>query len=199
MALDQTQNFIRGSVAASIGSSDTTISVSDASVYPDPSNGEYNLVLWDSQTYNLPVDDPDVEIVRVTARDTTNDDLTVTRGQENTTAASHPSSSELLLDATAKMFGDIESAITLRDIDVQDSGSSVVSPLRVLNLGANLTVTDDGNGEAVIDADSTQSSSTTVTDLNSDVDASQHDMMLQGTIDTRDQTFDARDTNIRII
>jgi hypothetical protein len=47
--------------------------------------------------------------MRVTGRNTTDDDLTVTRGQETTSGASHPSGAAIHLSPTAKMFGDIES------------------------------------------------------------------------------------------
>jgi len=107
MALDPVANFVRGSTDAATDSTQTTISVVDASVFPNPANGEYNLVLWYDNSHPRPDQDPDVEIVRVTARDTTNDDLTVTRGQEGTAGASHPSGSALQLSPTAKVFGDV--------------------------------------------------------------------------------------------
>jgi hypothetical protein len=107
MSLDQTGNFIRQSVASAVSSGDTTISVTDASAFPDPSNGNYNLVLWDTEA-GRPDQDGDVEVVRVTGRDTTNDDLTVSRGQETTSDVSHPDTSALQLAPTAKMFGDID-------------------------------------------------------------------------------------------
>jgi len=112
MALDQIANFVRGSTDAATDSTQTTISVVDASVFPDPANGEYNLVLWYDNSYPRPDQDPDVEIVRVTARDTGVDELTVTRGQEDTSGASHPSGSAVHLSPTAKMFTDIEDSYT---------------------------------------------------------------------------------------
>jgi len=110
MPLDPAANFIRGTTDSSVASADTTISVADASIFPDPStNGEYNLVLWDADTHPRPDQDSDVEIVRCTSIDTTADELTVARGQEGTSDASHPSGAALQLSPTAKMFGDIES------------------------------------------------------------------------------------------
>lgn len=109
MVLDPAANFVRGAADAAIGSADTTISVSDASIFPDPSaDGDYNVVVWDADTHPRPDQDSNVEIVRVTGRDTNNDDLTVSRGQESTSAVNHPSGSALQLSPTAKMFGDIE-------------------------------------------------------------------------------------------
>jgi len=109
MSLDQTTNFVRENAAESIGSTETTISVDDASTFPDPNNGNYNVVIWDYDTYKRPDEDPDVEIMRVTGRDTSNDTISVTRGQEATAATPHPSSSQLHLAPTAKMFADIDS------------------------------------------------------------------------------------------
>jgi len=68
MALDQYANFVRGTLSAAVNSTQTTLSVSDATIFPDPANGEYNLVLWDAVTNPRPDQDPDVEIVRVTGR-----------------------------------------------------------------------------------------------------------------------------------
>ena len=109
MSLDQTTNFVRENAAESIGSTETTISVDDASTFPDPNNGNYNVVIWDYDTYKRPDEDPDVEIMRVTGRDTSNDTISVTRGQEATAASSHPTTSDLHLAPTSKMFADIDS------------------------------------------------------------------------------------------
>lgn len=135
MALDQTDNFVRGSTDASVDSTQTTISVVDASIYPDPANGEYNLVLWDVDSYQRPDQDPSVEIIRVTGRDTTNNNLTVTRGQESTSGASHPSGSALHLSPTAKMFGDISTEFA--DSNHTHSG--------LYNSGLKLSVDSSGN------------------------------------------------------
>jgi hypothetical protein len=113
MVLDPSENFVRGSTDTSVASGDTTLSVVDASIFPDPTSvGDYNAVLWDADQFPEPYEDANAEIVRVTAVDTTNDDLTVTRGQENTTAASHPSGAAIQMSATAKMFSDIENTFS---------------------------------------------------------------------------------------
>jgi len=124
MVLDQAANFVRGNLSSSVNSTQTTFPVNDASIYPDPANGEYNLVCWDFNTYARPDQDPNVEIVRVTGRDTTNDDLTVARAQEGTAGASHPSDSALQLSPTAKVFDDIES-----DINKPDWSEDANSPI----------------------------------------------------------------------
>lgn len=149
MALDQTANFIRGSTDASVDDTQTTISVVDASIFPDPASGEYNLVLWDADSNPRPDQDPSVEIVRVTARDTTNNDLTVTRGQEGTTGSSHPSGSALQLSPTAKMFGDIASRYVAEGENFDGQGTSSFTNLASVSAG-ELGITglvDDGTND----------------------------------------------------
>ena len=109
MVLDAVSNFVRGETDAALDDTETTVSVADASIFPDPAtDGEYNLVIWDASSFPRPDQDDGVEIVRVTARDTSGDDLTVTRGQEGTSASAHPDGSALHLSPTAKMFSDID-------------------------------------------------------------------------------------------
>ena len=113
MVLDAVSNFVRGNTDAAVGTSDTTVSVADASIFPDPAtDGEFNVVIWDVNNFPRPDQDGDVEILRVTERDTTDDELTVTRGQEMTSAAAHPEGSAIHLSPTAKMFTDIEDTFT---------------------------------------------------------------------------------------
>jgi hypothetical protein len=114
--VDQTANFVRGEADSSIGAGDTTISVVNASEFPDPANGQYNLVLWDDGL-GRPDQDSDVEIVRVTGRDTTNDNLTVTRAQEGTSDVSHPSGSALQLSPTTKTIDDLATTIPTYEED----------------------------------------------------------------------------------
>jgi hypothetical protein len=116
MVLDPAENFVRGATDASVASGDTTISVADASLFVDPSTeGEYNVVVWDSDTYNNPdiaFNNSATEIMRVTARDANNNNLTVTRGQENTSAISHPSGATVLHTLTAIDQQDIENTFS---------------------------------------------------------------------------------------
>jgi len=63
MTLDNYSNFVKAEIAVQIGSNDTTIAVGDASVFPDPANGEFNCLIWDPNTYATAMDDPDREIV----------------------------------------------------------------------------------------------------------------------------------------
>lgn len=130
MALDQVANFVRDGVTSAINAGETTIQVENASAFPDPTNGKYNVVVWDAGGFPRPDQDPDVEIMRVTARDTGTNELTVTRAQEGTSDVSHPDSSELQLSPTAKMLDDVDSE--LEDIEpntpgwVEDDNSPLV-------------------------------------------------------------------------
>lgn len=110
MALDPAANFVRGTTDADVDDTQTTVSVDDASIFPDPStDGEFNVVIWDAANFPRPDQDADVEVLRVTAIDTETNDLTVVRGQEGTSASTHPSGSAVHLSPTAKMFSDIDS------------------------------------------------------------------------------------------
>jgi hypothetical protein len=68
----------------------------------------FNATWWNFTDYSDPSDDPNVEIVRVTAIST--DTLTITRGQEGTTASTKNTGGKvykLILGVTAKMITDI--------------------------------------------------------------------------------------------
>lgn len=121
MALDQAANFVRGSLTAAVGPADTTFEVANAEQYPDPSTRQYNLVVWDADNHARPDQDSNVEIVRVSARDTTADELTVARGEENTSAASHPNSAAVQLSPTAKVVEDVQTKTS----GLSDDGNSL--------------------------------------------------------------------------
>jgi hypothetical protein len=113
MSLDQVANFIKVVVALGHGVSDTSIDLAtgQGAKLPDPASGQYNLVWWNATDYADPADDPNVEIVRVTAR--LNDTITVTRAQEGTTATQKQNVGKIYkmqLALTAKMIADIASS-----------------------------------------------------------------------------------------
>jgi len=115
MALDAVKNFGKVTVSTGYGTSDTSIVLTsgNGAKLPAPAtDGSFNLVWWNSTDYGDPADDPNVEIVRCTARST--DTLTVTRAQEGTTAANHNTAGKtytMILPLTAKMITDIAAAI----------------------------------------------------------------------------------------
>src|SRR5258708_33129561 len=110
---DPVRNFAKVTVSTGYGSADTNIILSSGqgALLPDPgTEGAFNLTWWDSTDFADPTDDPNVEIVRVTAP--TGDTLTVTRGQGGTTPTTKNTSSKvykMILALTKKMITDIPS------------------------------------------------------------------------------------------
>lgn len=115
MPLDPVRNFAIVEVSTGYDSSATSIVLTggEGAKLPAPaSDGAFNLVWWDGTTYPNPSDDPNVEIVRVTARST--DTLTVTRAQESTSATNKNtggSTYQMMLSPTQKTITDIQSEI----------------------------------------------------------------------------------------
>lgn len=103
--MDPQVNFFKSELTGlpySDSDTELTITTGDGAKLPDPSvDGEFNLVIWD-RDLGGPADDPNVEIVRVTAINS--DTLTVKRGQEDTTASAKSSDSvyEVILAVTKK-------------------------------------------------------------------------------------------------
>src|SRR6266550_1853276 len=125
--LDPTRNFAKCVVSTGYDASATTVVLSsgEGAKLPAPStDGAFNLIWHDADTYPDPADDPNKEIVRVTARST--DTLTITRAQESTSAATHNTSGKayhLVLALTKKMIDDIQSAVS--GVTIEVPGGSV--------------------------------------------------------------------------
>lgn len=128
---DARKNFAKVEVSTGYDAAATSIDLAtgDGAKLPDPAtDGAFNLVWFDSTAYADPADDPNVEIVRVTARAT--DTLTVTRAQEDTSASSKNASGhtyKMVLSPTAKTIDDIENALPGTFVDnevVSGSGTS---------------------------------------------------------------------------
>ena len=157
MALDPAANFVRVTTAEAVDNAQTSISVADASPFPDPSaDGNYNVVIWDADNFPRPDQDSDVEVLRVTATDTGTDTLTVTRGEEGTAAASHPNGAAVHLSPTAKMFSDIQTktkglsddgtALSIGDLSITD----VLSDMNLVGSGTESVPSNDVS--VVVDA-----------------------------------------------
>ena len=85
MTLDPVTNFANVQVGTGYASGVTSIVLrtGEGIKLPDPAtDGEFNVVWFDSTNHPEVYSDPNVEIVRVTAKSV--DTLTVTRGQEGT-------------------------------------------------------------------------------------------------------------------
>lgn len=107
---DQVANFKKVTVSIGYDAAATNIvlSAGQGAELPNPSGDNYNLIWWDSLVYPDPADDPNVEIVRVTALST--DTLTVTRNQEGSGASTKNtggSTYKMILGPTAKTITDL--------------------------------------------------------------------------------------------
>jgi len=147
--LDQVANFIK--VEVSIGYDDTAVEIvlktDDGAKLPDPSGDNYNLVWWDSSSYPDPADDPNVEIVRVTALST--DTLTVTRNQESSGASTKntaDSTYKMILSLTKKTMDDLDTYM-----DKLDNIEASADVTDAINIASSIVGVD---GKATpIDAD----------------------------------------------
>jgi len=105
--LDAVANFIKLVVSTGYDDSATSIVlVSGGSSLPAVS---FNATWWNATDYPDPSDDPNVEIVRITA--ISGDTLTITRGEEGIPASTKNTPNKtykLMLGITAKMIADIE-------------------------------------------------------------------------------------------
>lgn len=79
------------------GGTSVTVITGDGSLFP--SSGNFRATIWDVDTYADPGDDPNMEIVEVTAR--SSDTLTISRAKEGTTAVEHATNSMIALLITA--------------------------------------------------------------------------------------------------
>jgi hypothetical protein len=110
--LDLAHNLVKLTVSGTYGASDTSIDV--ASLPSGLSAGGWNATWYDATDYPDPSDDPNAEIVRVTAVSGTT--LTIERGAESSTGGGSASTKnvsgktyKLVLGITAKMITDIGS------------------------------------------------------------------------------------------
>jgi hypothetical protein len=146
MELDGRSNFGKARVLSGydFNASTTTVDLQSGDVadLPTPStDGDYNLVVWNSTDYTDSHDDPNREIVRVTG--ISSNTLTITRGQEGGGAKSHNTSGKrytMLLGVTAKVLDDIESRAGLVAFRVHKITSQSIAT------GAAQTVTFDTEG-----------------------------------------------------
>lgn len=182
MALDPVLNFAKVTVDdVGYDADDVTIELSagHGARLPNPStDGAFNLVWWNDTDYADPTDDPNVEIVRCTAR--TVDTLTITRARENTSASTKNTASKtykMILAMTKKMIDDIQAlapkiktdkitaGITQSGNDVSIALTTALSEsyttiLLVFRMGQMLDPTDDwelsGSNVIIFNADQTE-------------------------------------------
>ena len=113
-------NNVSTALSAAINATQTTISVADASGLPTLSSGDYVYLPIDTDT-----DSPTREVVKVTA--VSSNDLTVVRGQDDTTASSFSSGTKVELRVTAASLSDISSAADTESVSI--SGDTMTGTL----------------------------------------------------------------------
>ena len=113
--LDPVRNFGKVTVSTGYTDLDTIIvlNAGDGARLPATVDGQFNLIWYNWSEYRDPADDPNREIVRVTAR--TGDIITVGRHEEGTTATNKNLTGrtyKMILSQTKKTIDDIVSTIT---------------------------------------------------------------------------------------
>src|SRR5580704_6479658 len=110
--LDSVQNLVKVNVSTGYNATATTIVLVTGQGASILIQAPFNVTWWDATDYADPSDDPNAEIVRVTA--ISGDTLTITRGAESATGGGAASTKnaagktyKMILGITAKMITDI--------------------------------------------------------------------------------------------
>jgi hypothetical protein len=171
--MDPVLNFAKVTVSTGYDNDDVTIVLASGhgAKLPAPAtDGAFNLVWWNSTDYTDPSDDPNVEIVRCTAR--TTDTLTVTRGQEGTSGSNKNTGDKvykMILTPTKKTIDDIATGpletktddytVTLADrnktlvMNVATNAKTFSFPsVAATNVGLRYTFAKINTGKLTIDA-----------------------------------------------
>ncbi|RME73426.1 MAG: hypothetical protein D6781_00420 [Verrucomicrobia bacterium] len=125
--MDAVKNFVKVTVAAGYDSAATSILLAAGGGALLPA-APFNLIWWQSTDYPDPADDPNVEIVRVTA--VVGDTLTVTRAQEGTAATAKNAAGKVYKMAqgvTKKILDDLaggSGSHTHTLADITDAGTA---------------------------------------------------------------------------
>jgi hypothetical protein len=113
--LDATTNLTKVTPVGTYGASDTAIELSTLDAAKLPA-APFNATWFQASVYPDPSDDPNAEIVRVTAVNLSNGVITVTRGAEGPNAASTKNGAgtyKMIVGITEKMISDIGNNLRL--------------------------------------------------------------------------------------
>lgn len=133
-------NNAYGTLSAGISTSDTTITLDSGqgARFPTLGAGDYFFATLIDTSNNL-------EIVKVTAR--SSDSMTVTRGQDNTTATAFAIGDRFELRPVAALFEDIINNANVDGISSSSTSGTALTIDSSNNLTASGTVTIDGGGD----------------------------------------------------
>src|SRR5574338_87071 len=142
-------NFGLVTVSGTYGSSDTSIALAsgDGARLPDTTGGyAYPVTWWNATDYAHPADDPNVEIVSVTAR--SGDTLTVARAQEGTSASTKNVSTKtyrMSLGITKAMWESLARPKSFHQgLQLQTHRDSDVAATQVELVNVDSIIMDDG-------------------------------------------------------
>jgi hypothetical protein len=168
---DALKNFAKVNVSTGYSAAATSVALSsgEGTKLPQPStDGEFNLVWYNSTDYPDPADDPNVEIVRVTARST--DTLTVTRAQESTSASTKNTAAKtykMVLGPTKKTVDDLFAALSVQTITGTLNGANTTFTIPNTYTGKSIIAL---NGMILVQDAHYTVSSTTITYLSAPPD-----------------------------
>lgn len=124
----QKKNNAKSILANTIQATNTSCMVASASTFPG--SGSFICTIWNKTTYPNPGDDPNMEIVLVTA--VSGSTFTITRAQESTTASVHVTGSNIELLFTVGQIVEIQNTINSIGL-FPGTVTSVSSPYTIQN------------------------------------------------------------------
>ena len=157
--LDAAYNFAKTTISP-FDSGATSATLTDPTRFLDPATKQYNCVVWCSSLYPNPVDDPNKEILRFTAK--SGSVYTFTRAQEGTEAKDHNIEDEIYSVAivlTEKMISDIQDELDDKEPVLTKgnlSGSGVITidnTRQVIGGVATISHTDSSTVRHVTDTE----------------------------------------------
>ena len=154
--MDQVKNFIKATVSTIYDTIETEIVLNSGHNLPDPISNNYNLVWWNSTSYPDPADDPNVEIVRVTAL--LGNTITIIRNQELSGASTKNNvgvNYKMILGPTAKTITDIndkiDTDISTHAILTATHGVSEIADAADFEIGAEVNNISDTDATDLTD------------------------------------------------
>ena len=150
MTHDPVVNF--GKVTLAGGYDQSAVSVTliagDGAKLPTPgTDGQFNVVYWNSTDYGDPTDDPNREIVRCSAKST--DTLTIIRAQEGTSASVKNVAGktyQMVLSVTQKTINDLYAAIAASSAPtwIKETPEGVIDGVNTQYTLSQIPIADSG-------------------------------------------------------